>query len=342
MKKVTVRDIANETNLSKSTVALALKDGYGVNEETRAKVLLKAYEMGYAVRGKAGGGMFLTVKNLTLVLSCSDLISASFWSDIINGIEVTCINRKINLSILVYRKNDDISVLLNGINRTKTQGLIIVNEFDNETAKTVSSLDIPCILVDPSAYRGMDITQVRASNFYGSGEMTQYLIACGFKNIAFWGALGFADSFFQRYNGVRSVINGNPDIIFTKLTDKSDNPNFPFANERQFKECFTKTDCPEALFCANDMLARTACETLKTLGLRVPEDVSVTGFDNLNTGGPPYKLTTVAIKRFEIGRIAVEEMINIITGVNYTPRLIEVGTSIVIGETVRAPVDKNK
>jgi DNA-binding LacI/PurR family transcriptional regulator len=335
VKKVTILDIAEALSLSKSTVSLALTDGYGVSDETRSRVLLKAFEIGYKIKNDKSIGI-MPVKKITLVLGYSHLVSELFWSEVISGVEVTAVKNRIQLSILVYKRSDDISVFLDGINRGKPQGIIIIGECDDQMIAQVRKLGIPIVLVDPSSYGGMDVTQVRAANFYGMNKLTHRLLDQGFRRFAFWGSITFSDSFFQRYVGVKSAIDGVKGATLTALTEKSDTPDLIFANFQSFIDCFGAKTYPEVLICANDTLAISAYTLFGRMNKNIPADVSVVGFDNIDPGRSlTPRLTTVAIKKFELGRIALLECMNAILTENYTPRTIEVGVYIVQGESVK-------
>jgi DNA-binding LacI/PurR family transcriptional regulator len=182
----------------------------------------------------------------------------------------------------------------------------------------------------------MEVTQVRAANFYGMSKLTHHLIDLGFKHFAFWGSITFSDSFFQRYIGVKSAIYGIKGLTLAELTESGDDPELAFANQRSFNECFAAETPPEVLICANDTLALCAYTLFERMGKKIPDDISVAGFDNIEPGRSAVpRLTTVAIRKFELGKIALLECVNAIITENYTPRTIEVGVYIIQGESVK-------
>ena len=95
MKKVTIRDIAQKMNISKSSVSLALNDGYGINSETRDKILLEAHQMGYD---------FSKTKKrynnvITILIGDSSQTRDTFWKDIYLGIESIAMEKKLLINI---------------------------------------------------------------------------------------------------------------------------------------------------------------------------------------------------------------------------------------------------
>ena len=335
-KKVTMQDIADDLQVSKALVSLALSDKYGVSEDTRSKIVLRAIEMGYkfaAPKGKHNGVLF------TIILRDMEMIKELFWSKIVKGIEKSMNVQHISINILMWRGSIDESEVIHNILSAKPNGVIIMNECDEAMLYVLSQLNLPVVLIDIKHHINMIYDHVYANNYGGGYEAARYLVQHGHRRLAFIGSRSFSYSFQERYAGFKDYLERHApegclyeDVLGPSLPE---DPIETF-DARAFKALMTRENRPTALFCANDPTAFKVYEILRTLKLKIPEDVSVIGFDNVETCSsmtPP--LTSINIPKEEMGEEAVSLLLKRIENPANVIKNLQLSTTIIPRDSVK-------
>jgi LacI family transcriptional regulator len=306
--KVKISDIAQQSGVSVSTVSLVLNNKPGVSQETRERVLAAAETLDYQVKPTATFGKNNPLTTLGMVVKTDpDLPPQAnpFYSKVILGIEDVCRRNGINLlfaTLPVDEKNHPVETPQLLYNDT-VDGLLMVGTFVDETISTVSGkYQTPIVLVDGYSDTG-SFDAVISNNFRASYEAVEYLIHKGHRHIAFAGsdANGYP-SLRERRNGYLRALKEN-DITDTFLANFNINKSQGTAEITAMLK-----DHPEitALFGVNDNVASAAVSAAQNLGKRVPEDISIIGYDDTYVAAntrPP--LTTLHVDTLAMGRAAV-------------------------------------
>ena len=305
-KKVTIREIAERLHMGKTTVALALADKYGVSEETKAKIVLTAYEMGYDF-----SKLNKKKNRITIVLANKSFLMTEFWADIIKGVEMEASTQGYVTEIIALDKSNSVETYPLSFLRNNSAGLIFVDSSFDQNYEVLSRLNIPVVLLDPRSYMGTDLTLIRADNYLGGYMACDYLWAHGHRKLCYIGNishgnsvrsrwLGFSDRFTQLSKGIAGC-------SLLSLTDADKRNEDYMYNHVTVLETFKKKSLPTGIFCCNDMVALQTMAALKEeFGLKAPDDYSIIGFDNImhgKTSDPP--LTTININCEEMGRMSV-------------------------------------
>ena len=307
-KRIKIRDIAQRSGVSVSTVSLILNNKPGISEESRVRVLEVADEMGYPLKHTPGPARTPSLGTIGMVVKIDpDLPPQAnpFYSKVIAGIEDACRQRGINLlfaALPVDENNRPVEIpqiLSNGL----VDGALMVGTCIDENFKLPSGRRrIPIVLVD--GYSNTDAyDSVVSDNFRAAYEAVEYLIGMGHRQI---GLVGSADSCYpslkERRNGYLRALkeNGSAEVYTANFNL---NKSKGFQETRQLLE-----DHPEisALCCVNDDTGAAAIRAAQSLGRRVPEDLSIIGYDDTyiaaNTQPP---LTTMHVDTVAMGRAAV-------------------------------------
>lgn len=315
--KVTMSDIARESGVSLSTVSLVINDKPGLPPETRMKVLSIARELGYEVRTPSPAiSKPATLDTIGVLVKRAQGDSAPpasniFFSHVIAGIEAVC--RQENISMLystlpVDEDNNSIDIP-RLIQDSRVDGLILVGNYIDEHLYTaLRQRGVPVVLVDAYCYSG-DFDSITIENEEGAYLATSYLIEKGHRHIAFVGS--YPDSrisFRYRRTGYRQALSdhGISEMYFADC---------PHNNREEIisATCRMIHENPQvtAFIACNDEVAIIAMHGVLEAGKRVPDDLSIVGFDN-NTNAentiPP--LTTMNVDKIGMGRLAVQLMIN--------------------------------
>ena len=312
-KRVTLSDIAEQSDVSLTTVSLVLRNkfGSGIPAETRQRVLDTARDLGY--RGKSPTEARQTLNQIGILLRAreDDLPLANpFYSTILAGIEAACRQNRFNLLSATLPVNDDnypleIPRLLDG---EHVDGLLLVGTFVDRTLDhLLGEKSVPVVLVD--AYSDSTAYDaVVTENYSGAYQAVSYLIEHGHRHIGIVGSLPRAyPSIYERRRAYAEALQEH-DIATTYFAD---------CHLRR-EEAFVATthmlqQDPQitALFGVNDDMAIAAMRAAQTLGKQVPQDISVIGFDDIDLAHLTIPaLTTMQVDKLSLGRTAVQTLIN--------------------------------
>lgn len=341
-KKVTMDEIAKELSLSKSLVSRAINDKYGVNDETRSRIKLAALKLGYnfAAKAKVTPGK---AESITLVIERHDLTDVGFWVRIVNGIEKSLNTQGISVFLSILESGDDEFVPLS-IKQMKTDGVIFLGQIPLQIVLSIASSGLPVILVD-SDYPNLKFDYVTANNYVGCHEAAEYLIQEGHRKIGFIGSVKYSYSFSERFRGFADCVReaGCSDPALFSVTDAHDSLDIPFST-RKLRALAKSGPLPTAFVCGNDITALYAYEILQEAGIRIPDEVSVIGFDNIQRcewAAPT--LTSVDIPKEQIGSMIVDILLRRVKEPDRASEQVLVGTMIVKRNSVqRVGRDNNK
>lgn len=322
---VTVKDVARVAEVSVGTVSRVFNNHHNVTEEIRQRVLKAATQLGYA--GPSGQDTRVRentrmLKEIGFVYYSSmqeHVVTANpFWSHILYGVENE--TRKSNIKV-TYRAIGETThtpdILLSTLAEMKLGGILLVGPAESSTISQIKSLKIPLVLVD-NYVPGLAVDAVLGDNFEGARSAVDYLISEGHREIAFIGG-----SIMHGPRPVNKIytIERRAAGYRTALLDAGLQVNYELYEagnltlEGGYEACKRLLDryaqMPfSALFCANDATAIGSIKALREAGLRIPEDVSLIGFDDLEMVEhltPP--LTTVRVNKEALGYIAVKSLI---------------------------------
>jgi len=311
--KVTVQDIADALNLSRNTVSKALNNHPKIPETTREKVIKKAIEMKYKHFAHMETAHFSPTSrtgNIAL-LTRNDINAISFYSLTINGIEERLRAQGYNLILALVTPIDiQNKTLPPSINKKNIDGIICIEIFDKVYIETVLDTEIPTVFIDmiPNAvFPGRKYSMVLMENIFSTYTLTKMLISNGHKEIGFIGDINHCQSFYERWLGFQRALmeSGIDNYADFSITLEDTNPYL--SNEWMEKQLKSLKKIPTAFVCANDDIAITAMRNLKNLGFQIPDEIEVTGFDDISNAeiiDPP--LTTVHAFRHELGVRTVE------------------------------------
>lgn len=229
-----------------------------------------------------------------------------YWGEIIDGIQSAIEKHGYKMVLLTEIYTENVGKL---VNLKEFSGVITVGYVSTNILLDIHHSGLPLVMVDHEDLL-IPCDTIFSNNFDACFQLTNYLYGLGHRKIQFVGDIHYARSFYERFNGVRNCLEDKGlGTSFSKqlLTIKGETfyDQFYAWMREQTKETF-----PTAFVCANDQIASTVIELLKEAGYRIPEDVSVTGFDNTTlsyTVSPT--ITTVDVAKRDMGRRAVETLL---------------------------------
>ncbi len=315
--KVTMKDIANRLGISINAVSIALNDKVGVSDEMRIEILRTADEMGYINQKRKYLSVF-SKTNICVLMQNYYADTGHFYSIVLRSIVEQA---KVFgfFSILNYFDDQKLELPECIVDR-KVSGVIVVGKISDDNLMLLKRTGIPIVLVDfTSLYAPCDC--ILTHNKQGGYMMTNYVIRKGYKRIGFFGDLSYSLSFEDRYMGYRqSLINNhivNEDELIQYMNTYSFTEgieNYVLNNDIQgIMNILKSKELPEVLICANDSNAFIVILALTQLGIKVPEDIGVVGFDDtpLCIKSIP-QITTIQVQKELMGQVAVSKLIDLI------------------------------
>lgn len=301
-KKVTMEDIAEHLHVSRALVSYALSDKYGVSEEMKKQILTTAVEMGYFDRNTMPRK---NRKEVYVLVGAEFLNEGSFFTRIIAGIEEGAWEQKLNMNLITFQEECEMNGVISKVTGGNTYGLIVIRQISNEVLELLAKIKIPKVFVDLISPQS-SLYEVRINNFANMMSLTEYVIQKGHRRILFVGDVGWALSFEERYRGYVYTMKkyGLPCEAVTG-SDK----NRVYSFDRETVRNKLKNNFYTAFVCVNDSVADYVYQDIREQGFRIPEDISVVGFDDVSKAvryDPP--LTTMHIPKFEMGKVAFETL----------------------------------
>ncbi len=312
-RKVTIKDVAKHANASMSTVSMVVNQKGYVSDEKRKIILNSIRELGYVPSASARNLASNRTNNVGFILKESHFtLSEPFYTRIFLGTEFE--SKKHNLYVLLatvsdsYKKEIDTPRLLKERN---VDGIIIAGKVSLDLLEEVEDSGIPFVLVD---YQYKSFPYISTDNMHASMEAVQYLINKGHSKISFLGADPYHPSIAKRLEGYQLAMlkAGYSDTSEFVFLEEEDSPTLQTGYNLGAK-LFKSTVKPTAVFCANDAMALGFMKYAEQHKIKVPDDVAVIGFDDVE--GAKFsspKLTTVRVFKEQFGELALRYLTEII------------------------------
>ena len=328
-KKVTVDDIARELKVSKSTVSIALSNKYGVSENMRANIVLTAFKMGYDFDKLKKETAKRKKRSVALIIDSIDVLEAPFWEEIIRSIEknLSLSNKMLKL-VVVKQYNDYSEIALTLMNQV--EGVFVLSCGDVESINILQKLSIPIILLDSKECIVSSCSQIRIANYESGYIAAEYFYKRGHRNFAFFGSKEFSSSFYQRESGFKAFVDAKG--LTCKLYDGSDDETELGYSRSELKKLLTENQIPLAVFCGNDYLAYYLYKEAEKIGIKIPESLSIIGFDNVPLD---VEITTIDIPKEVFGKKAVSLMLDTLNGTAECKEIICINCDIIERNSVK-------
>lgn len=305
--KATIYDVAREAGVSIAAVSQVINGKGKISEERRHEIIRVMERLHYqpsliasALTGK---------RTYTIGLLVPD-ISNPFFAEIARAVEDQ--GHQLGYSLIICsteNKDERVERYISLLQQKSVDGIVIGTGIDNkETLKPFLDKAIPIMMI-AREMPGLDVKTVIVDDYAGGRMAAEHLLALGHRRVAVLAESPRLSSSRERIRGFRQGVERAggelPDSSVKACGDV-----LVEEGKRQAAQLLQAAERPSAIFCCNDLLAIGTLQAAKQLGLRVPADLSVVGFDNTilaSVTDPP--LTTVAQPTEKMGRIAVDQLI---------------------------------
>jgi LacI family transcriptional regulator len=335
--RTTITDVAAEAGVHPSTVSRVLNGhpSSSIRPETRQRVVLAADRLGY--RPSVLARNLRLQRTLTLGMLVPD-ITNPFFSSIIKGAEDAARERGYNLILCNSEDEPErVATYLRVLRQGQVDGMLIASsQMADATVAGLREDDFPFVLLN-RAVRGKDDLAVVVDNHAAAAEVVAYLASLGHRRIGHIAGPQNTTTGVERRNGYRATV---------RRLGLADEPGLivaadAFSEQGGYRALGTMLAGgarPSAIFGANDLIAIGMLQRLRELGLDVPQDISVVGFNDIPLAGLLQPaLTTVRVPQLGMGIVAARLLIDRLQGRPITNGRVTLPTELVIRASSGAP-----
>lgn len=337
-KNATIIDVAKEAGVSYATVSRVVNNGDYVRADKRERVLKAIHKLGYSTNHQARS--LRVGRSNTIGLLVRDL-GTSYIGEIARGIDTELAEGQYDLVLYTtHQRKMKEAAYVTALTRGLADGLLLILPRNPEAyLESLREKHFPYVLID---HQGIDNQgpAIGATNRQGAIEATDYLLRLGHRRIGFITGtlnLGCAQ---DRLDGYQAALTENGLAVDPDLIREGD-----FLQPRGYtatQELLAQPQPPTAIFASNDVTAFGVMEAVRDRGLRIPEDISILGFDDIPQASnvhPP--LTTVRQPLEQMGRVATQMLLRYIKDPEQSPERVELPTELVVRASTQAPRDRS-
>lgn len=328
--KVNIKDISEKTGFSPATVSNALNHKRGVNKDTAAEILKTAKEMGYVMESGITKIKLVIYRDRGLIVG-----DTPFFSLVVDGFEKACREAGYEMVLLYLdRRAEDYEKQVDNLLLDSSAAIVLYgSELSDEEAAVFRKVQTPFLMLDywnhDMSFNGVFINNADAARMAG-----EYLVKKGHTRIGYLKGKYRIKAFGSRAVGLQIALQKHGLELEEEYI-----VNLAVTMEEAYQDMLeylkSGPKLPTAFFADNDNLALGAMQALKETGFRVPQDVSIIGFDDL-----PFceiavpRLTSLRVPKQEMGRLAVREIMEMIQGRTDTKTKIQICTEFMERDSV--------
>ena len=306
--KVNIKKISELSGFSPATVSNALNNKKGVNHETAMQILAIAKEYGYISENK-----IKCIKLVSYHDSGKIVSDAPFFNNLLESVSYSCREEGMDMKIVnLYRREagyeQQVELLLQD---TSAAILLVGTELSEEDAKAFMNTKMPLVLLDCS-FDNLPFHSVLMENENSTKQAVNYLIELGHKKIGYLRSEVTSRNFQERFAGYEQAMHQHGLVVEKKYCHAVP-VSITGAYETFGKLLEEGRELPTAFLADNDMIALGVMQALQKYQVRIPEDVSVVGFDDIEFSRVfAPGLTTIKVHTKELGELAVEKLLGLI------------------------------
>ena len=336
----TIRDVAKLAGVAVSTASLALNNKKGVSKATREKVIEAARKLNYYPSSIAR--RFALNKTHTIAL-CAFISGerplGGFYMPVIQGIIDVVNDNGYSFQLDIRGEYQTSSkrkeILTRFATHKMVDGLLIISHWPLKFKEIIEleRIKFPYVIVGGDI-PGIDVNCVKVNNFDGALKAVEYLISLGHRKVGFITGPPDQEHSIDRIKGYKEALrrNGieyNRGFVFYGDFHKK-------SGREGMEYLLSLSSPPSAVFVANDNMALAAMRVIKEKGLKIPKDISIVGFDDIDAASevePP--LTTVRQPLYKMGEKAARLIFDLLNNKKNEPQKIVLNTELIIRESCK-------
>lgn len=341
--RISIKDIARIAGVSYSTVSRALHDSSLISEEVRVRIKNLASTMGYTPNAVAQSLQSRLTHSIGLIITT---ISDPFFMDVVSGVEEAAREAGFSVFLATSNNNPDQEIkILETFNRRRVDGVILAaSRIGNDYANRLERIQIPVVMINNQAIgEYKNLYSVAVDDYAGGCIAMQHMIELGHSKIGYIGVSNRPGSNGRRLKSYFLAMQergftGRPDWVHLDESVNNEDLAGDIRVGQNLAPLLLKSGVT-AIFCYCDTIAAGAFIACRKLGISIPEDVSIIGFDDnvlCEIISPP--LTTIRQPKREMGQMAIRMLLNCFQGENVEDALLQ--PSLVVRGSTAPPQGK--
>lgn len=329
----TMKDIARLAGVSTSTVSHVINKSRFVSEDIAERVNKAAQDLNYAPSALARSLKMNRTRTIGMLVTTS---TNPFFGEVVKGVERSCYHKGYNLILCnTEGDNERMKASINTLLQKRVDGLLLMcSTLEGERIEVFDRYpDIPVVVMDwgPMLFAS---DKIQDNSLSGGYIATNYLIECGHKEIGCITGPLIRHQAQMRYEGYkRAVLEARLEI----------NPQWIVESDFEceggyeaFNRMLEKGPLPSSIFVSNDMMAMGVLNAAHEKGIRIPEDVSIMGYDDIHIARfMSPALTTVHQPKYRLGKVAVETLLKKLEKETLEPQVVQLDPTLVVRKSVK-------
>ncbi|WP_119469184.1 substrate-binding domain-containing protein [Vibrio cholerae] len=329
----TMKDIARLAGVSTSTVSHVINKSRFVSDEIAERVNNAAQQLNYAPSALARSLKMNRTKTIGMLVTTS---TTPFFGEVVKGVERSCYHQGYNL-ILCNTEGDNqrMKASINTLLQKRVDGLLLMcSTLEGERLDVFDRYpDIPIVVMDwgPILFAS---DKIQDNSLQGGYMAAKHLIECGHKEIGCITGPLIRHQAQMRYEGYKRALAEagiaiNPDWIVESDFECE-------GGYQAFEKLYQRGKLPSALFVSNDMMAMGVIQAASQRGLRVPDDLSLIGYDDVHIAKfMTPALTTIHQPKYRLGKAAVDTLLYRLENPDTTAQVVQLEPTLVVRNSVR-------
>ncbi|EGR0741640.1 substrate-binding domain-containing protein [Vibrio cholerae] len=329
----TMKDIARLAGVSTSTVSHVINKSRFVSDEIAERVNNAAQQLNYAPSALARSLKMNRTKTIGMLVTTS---TNPFFGEVVKGVERSCYHQGYNL-ILCNTEGDNqrMKASINTLLQKRVDGLLLMcSTLEGERLDVFDRYpDIPVVVMDwgPILFAS---DKIQDNSLQGGYMAAKHLIECGHREIGCITGPLIRHQAQMRYEGYKRALAEagiaiNPDWIVESDFECE-------GGYQAFEKLYQRGKLPSALFVSNDMMAMGVIQAASQRGLRVPDDLSLIGYDDVHIAKfMTPALTTIHQPKYRLGKAAVDTLLYRLENPDTTAQVVQLEPTLVVRNSVR-------
>lgn len=329
---ISAKELAQKLGVSPSAVSIALNNKTGISDETRSRILQAAerYGLQHVKRHRSSSAYFTLVVYKKHGKVCSE---TDFFSAVIEGIttQATLVGYRVQLHYLY--SSDNLAQELKELSESDSAGIIfLATEMEDDDILLLEDFNCPHVILD-SYFPKRHHNYVTIANMNGAYLAARHLLSRGHRRIGYLASSVRINNFNERRTGLQMAMEEFPDCTLEEIhvSPTQDGAYLDMCSYLDGHK-MNVTGC----FADNDIIAISCIRALKEYGYHIPQDISITSFDDMPSAYVTSpKLTTVHVPKNSLGRAAVKQLCEQLDNPDAPPMLLSVGVTLAERDSVR-------
>jgi DNA-binding LacI/PurR family transcriptional regulator len=341
---VTIKDVAREANVAPSTVSRVISDSPRISEQTKRKVRKVMDELGYHINYNARVLVSQSTQTIGIVtkVSSDHSFDNPFFSQMLRGISDACHEEDYSIYLTTGNTEEAIyNEVVKMVQGKRVDGVIVLySREDDKVVPYLRDCQFPFVMIGKPVSQTSETMFVDNDNIQASKEATEYLMNLGHERIGFIGGNSHFEVARDRLEGFRQAL-ANGELAEDEKIVKNIQSAFADADQ-VVDELLSDPDPPTGLVITDDYNALTVMRSLIAKGLKLPEDMSIIGFNNTmiaRLSNPA--LTTVDTQSFQLGHESARHLIELLNRPEMIKKSVIIPTVIIERDSCYARIPMN-